>query len=462
MKIKASKAFIAVSLYRFALILVAVPLQAVIFEGISPETAVYIYRGDLILTLFVLAWIVLRYHSLLYESRNKKLTLGAGVLVPSKSFSAYSKLDCISLSQNLLFRPFRVCRCEVVSARHRDTLYLSRENAESFLEELLPQESASRIYRSGVWGNILMSAGFSNSLTGLLAVIPLLRSAAGVVGEKQAAALLSGIDLGGIMRFAGLPPVLEILASLLLLLWGLGFTAELLQNLHLRAKSSDELLFISRGLITKHLAIVRKSRISCAVLRQSILLSLLKLHTVQIRIPNAKGKENLQMISAQQRQKCIEVLTQSGFLNPMSSETLKIKPRRNALWGYTYLPMTTLSVACLTVILFDPNRTYNLHPYLSAFVVFLCVLWFFFRVFSHRRASLSAQGEVFRVRTFEKLTFTEFYIPKEMVKAIKISESFFQRRKGLCSAKIYIRSRRAHPIRIRHIDKIKTAQLLGV
>ncbi len=459
MKLKTSPIYIAVFLYRFAFLLLALPLQAVLFEGIPPEKAVYMYRLDIFFLIILCLWAVLCFYSIMYSTDKTAFACQKGFLFGRKSQIYTNTFDILQLSQNPVFRLFKVCKAQTSASKNRNVLYLNKTASKQLTEFFCSDKTkSSEKLHTGLFSALIFSASFSGALTGLLSATPLLRNVAGVIGEGNTRDFLLSADLWVYIGYTALPPFLRTLSTLFLWAWGIGTFFELNRYLSLNAYFHGDRIITQHGLFTKHMSVLRTGAVACLVLRQSILLSFLGLYTADAYVPAEKRAVKVPLLLASRKKHCKALLSSINF--PQKEACLEYtKPPETSLWGYVWKSLLFLSVAFLLGIGVDMLTPYRVEIHIMLFITLWGCIWFLFSAAAHRHSALFYDSRGIIIRTAKKLSFTEAHIPSEKIRAVKITQNIFQKRKGVCNLYVYIRSRDRQCFLIKHIDKNKTAQL---
>ncbi len=462
MKRKTSPVYVAVFMYRFAFLLLALPLQAVLFEGISPTTAVYIYRLEIFILTLLFVWAVVCYRSIRYSTCDNALRTQKGVLFAQKNQVFLRTFDSLQITANPLFRLFKVFKVQTTTSKNNTTLYLNRKDTKTLSRFFCPDtKKKSEKISSNFFSVLIFSAGFSGALTGLLSAIPLLRNISGILGESNTQNILTSADLWVYIGNTALPPFLRTLSTLFLWAWGIGTFVELNRYFNLRSYTYKDRTVTQHGLFTKHLSILRKSAVSSIVLKQSILLYFLGLYTAEAHLPADKKEVKIPLLLASRKDKCSSLIHSLDF--PRKSKNSPCtKPPASSLWGYVWKPLLFLSLISFLCIGVDKLTPYHVEIHLILFITLWGCVWFLFSVATHRRCALFWDSEKLIIRTAKGLSFTEVYIPSDKIRAVKTTQNIFQKRKGVCNLRVYIRSRRRQSFLIKHIDKNKTAQLTAM
>lgn len=460
---KTSPVYIAVFLYRFAFLLIAVPLQAVFFRGLAPQTAVYIYRTDIALIFLITLWAVISHRHIFFCTDKRVLLTRKGLIISQKNKIFTATFDTLSLSQGLIFRLLKVCKAEVLASHSKSTLYLGTKDSFRLLQNFTDEASEGKetLHRSSALSAFVFSIGFSGALTGLLSAIPLLRNIAGIIGETQTQNILASADLWYYTGYTALPPFLRTLSTLFLIFWAVGALAEFCRFFSLQTKVCKDRIITRHGLIGKHCNVLRRESISALCFRQSIFFALLRVFTAEVSIPSDSRENKFPLLLASRKDNCKALLSSLDF--PQINKTsVSLTPPANTLWGYVWKPFLFLLLCCALCIGTDFLSAYKIEIHLALFLVLWGIVWFIFCAVSHRYSALFSEKSGLIIRTAKSLSFIEVHIPEEKIRVVKITQSIFQKRKGVCNLRVYVRSRRRQSFLIKHIDKNKTAQLTNL
>ena len=457
MKNKTSPVYVAVFLYRFAFVLFFIPLQRVVSAGTSLPSAIHLYRINILAIPLICVWAVLCYNHIKYSSNRHIIRTDKGVLLKHSTENFMKNSDFIRISANPLFRLLSVCRLQITASHSTQTLYLNKKESYRIIEKFFNKsKSPHREFKSSFLSVLIFSVSFSSALTGLLSAIPLLRNIAGILGEEQTNTILSNADLWVVTGYTALPPFLRILSTLILLAWTTGATIEFLRYYPMKIRIHKNFITTEKGLLTKHLTCIKKTAISAVIIRQSILLYLLRLYTIETIIKSERKEESVPLLLATDKNKCEKLLL---CLTPRQSNRNLIKPPQKAFLSYVYKPLLFISALSVFYIITENLSPYKIEIHLMLFVTLWLCLWFIFSAVAFFRCGIYLCNSQLVISTTDKLNFIRVHIPKDKIKGVKITQNIFQRRKGLCNLYIYLLSGHRKRILIKHTDKNKTAGL---
>jgi len=444
-KYKFSKTYVAAVLYRYAFLLFVPVLQGLLFAKSSKGFLFTLYSTDLALLVLLVSVAVIRCSKSSLSIDKRALETKGGVIFKTCDTVILNQRASFLFTDGLFLRLMKGCRLRVFAGSGYSTAYLKQKDKNEIIRSLLPLK-AKKITSSGIFRTLLMSLSFSNALTGLLAAVPLLRRVSVIMGAGQAAMLLEGKALEGILKFTGLPPVLRNISSVLFFFWLIGFFTEFFSEYRLKFIEFSSHFYVSKGLVAKTQAVFHKSSVRMLLFRQSILMFLLGFYSAQLRL-NIKPRRKIHILSAVRGVAC-ENLKEEIF-GKSKAEAMVISPSKSALWGYTYLPFIALSISMAVIIFFYDNIIIK-----SLFAVLSGVfaVWFLFRFFALYRSSLEIRDDVFEVKYFSGMNFTRVVFGLYDVTGFEISQSLFQKITDRCNIKITVANVMGEKIKIKHIS----------
>lgn len=386
-------------------------------------------------------------------SNKSKLCVNRGVLLHLRD-SAIPHRHSLVLTETLLLRFLKAGKLKVSSGLSTTTVYLKKQDAISFFQQN-SDENQQNFY-SPLPRTLLMSAVFSNSLTGLLAAVPLLRKGASLLGAHQTALFLQGISLEGWLSLRGLPPLLSKISSILFACWAVGFFTEFFREYGLRISVCSDIMVIRKGLVTKSHIKIHTSNIRAIISKQSILLFLCGLYSLQVAA-NLSRSAKIHILSAAARLKCIDV--EEKLLGKTKSDITFSIPYK-ALFSYTWLPLLLFLLSSLLLILLPQRFIFKIFFGITAG---LCVLMFIFRVMAFYRSCISIKGRICEVKFYRGMNFLSTKLVICHINSVSLSRNIFHRFNGRCNLTISINSAKPFKVKIKHLkysDAQKAAKML--
>lgn len=448
-----SRTYIAAFMYRFAFLLFVPFLQGLLFADQGIFKLFTLYGTDLAVVVFLLAVAIVRYKKGRAQLDEHNILIKKGALLQvCDSFSLGGKL-CITFTETLLLRIFRASRMKVFAGTAYGDAYLGRDSCKDILSKYKNKDV--KIFASGIFRSLLMSVSFSNALTGLLAAVPILRRASVLIGARQTALILQGAELPPWLRLKNLPPALSKFSTFLLFAWIIGMSTEFFREYRLRFYISETFFRIEKGLMTRTKVIFSRKSIQAVATTQSLMMFLLGLYSMRIYL-NSRPVGKLHIMSASSRSRCDDLETEIFGTN--QSPALTLKPCEKALFAYTWLPLTLLLIISVIRII-SPD----LIIILIFFATFgtICLIWFFFRIFSLYTSFVRIKGGIIEVRFYKGLNFVRTVFEAEKLNAVEVRQSLFQRINKRCSLVFSLKGTKSLKIKIKHLDKSLAIKLVS-
>jgi len=459
LRIPTSPYYILVFLSRQGLILLSLPFQAFLLKNINPYIAAYVYITDLFLILTLIVFACLSRRNLNLTLKNKSLLLEKGVIIKNRTLVANDTVSVISTIQTPLQRLLRIHKVIFVSSKNQLTLYLSKKLLPALSKDFIHQKVTSRlIFKNGFIQTFFLSAGFYNAFTGALTLIPVLKKLTTLTtpAHRQRDTLST---LQAVTSHQDLNFILNALISAIIGLWGIGVLITFFRYYNLSVYKSGNFIETAQGLFVRRHTKASTKNISAIVLRQNILMTLLHRYTGEFRIA-CEGKENKLTFVCSEHHRCCLGIIALLIKNFKAPKGEKLRPNKKALLSYTLLPLLSLIAFSVFSVTADIYSPYVSKTRFGLFVsLWLCV-WLIFRIVVFKRCFITSDNKTLLLCTYSKLTFCKAYIPLSKIHSFKLTQSFFQKRLGTCSLRIFLRNRRPLSFKIKHIDSKKAAELL--
>ncbi len=320
----------------------------------------------------------------------------------------------------------RRVRVNTAGLRRRSdaVLYLSAKQVQQLF--LLKDRSAQR-FRARLWPVIVTAISGSNAAVGLLTAAPALRQLSTLLSEW-----FSVDAVGLLQRFPTeqIPAALRFVANLLLIGWGVAVLNTFLRYVGFYATTQHNQLHLVSGLFTRRDVLIDRDKITALELRQTLLMRLQGLYTAVITAAGYGrdlGARPVLIPAADPKTLC------EGLERLLPGYPLKegrIKAARRAWWRYVALPLL------FTVVGLLPWMAGGFWQ-IPAFVCTVFGLWWLVvRFLGFRSAGFGADETAVTVWYPRGLAFYRVYLPREAVDHITVTQSVWQRRRGICTVTV--------------------------
>ena len=443
-KFKFSKAYVAQFMYRFAFLLFVPFLQGLLFSSYGFDKLFTLYSIDIALIIFLLAVAFLSQRKASLQLSGKIYLLKQGVLFKRKNLSVIKNSN-LTLVRPLLLRILRAGRLRISSGLGVGNAYLKTKDALTLFEE--EEKDCITNFRSSLLRTALMSAVFSNSLTGLLAAVPFLRRTASLLGARQTALIIQGVNLEGWLALRGLPPFISRFSSILFTCWAVGFFTEFFREYNLSLSFSKDRIYIRKGLVTLSRVKFTKESVRTLTSKQSLLLFFCGLYSMQAAV-NLSPKRKIHILSAAKRTRCYDI--EELIFGKESKPLKEASPPLEALHSYTLLPLFFISLISLTII-FLGSSLFTLLP--AGIALSLSIIFYFFRIYGFFRSSVTIWHNKCEIRYFSGMNFVRTIFKRENIISVTLSQNPFQRFSKRCNLIITLRHTAKLKVKIKHLEK---------
>ena len=310
---------------------------------------------------------------------------------------------------------------------------------------------------------ILMSAFWSNPVTGIIFIVPVISNVSKIIGSDMAQRIIRGsIDQQWKIIAMWISPAAALLASIILLSWAISMLNVFLRYVRFRSIRLGEFIITSKGLIAITKIYKRVNCISSVSIDQSLFMKLLKLKSCSVTVIGAgrqKGDRSL-LFSADSYDKVQNGMTSiTGIPN---EETSVVRREKRSLFSYVYYPLIIFGVLMILILLSYRVRLLTSSVRLLLYIfLFIVIWWLMFRIFAYLHSRIAVNDKCLIVCTFHRMTLKKHYIPFEMIQYVEINHSPFQKRKNKCTMIVSIYSENRRSVKIKQLPREAAIELLS-
>ncbi len=347
--------------------------------------------------------------------------------------AASIEVECTPLMA--LFGARRV-RMNTAGLRSRSdaTVMMSAENSRLLLgQKRLPVSQRMCSW----WAVTLMAASGSNAALGMLTLAPVLRQAAGLLGEDKN----KFINEAGRLFATALPAVLQIMANLMLLGWGFAFANQWMRTHGFYAGKSGASLHIKSGLFTRRDIRIDMHKITTLELRQTLLMRLFRLYTATITAAGyGRERGTRPVLVPAARSRHMRTLLNRLLTNfPVSAVSLR--PVKSGWIRYVGPPL-------IAFLLFFFTWAMAWEKILSLIGIIGSAWWMLVRLIGFFHSGMGVSHHAVSIRYPKGLAFYEVHIPLEVADSITITRLHLRRPGDLCTVEVrtFGEKRRRHRV----------------
>lgn len=406
------------------------------------------------------------YHKQSYFMGDNGIFIRQGIFFKRKYVMPYDKIQTLSVKKDILPSIFGAVKvsADTPAGSSRDydiSGYISKKNTEKMLERINRENIKGNIYRSNMVNTILLSVFWSNPITGLIFIVPVLSKSAKIVGSELTNSLIYD-SISSDKNFFALyfSPAVSAIITIIILCWVISVLMVFLRYAGFRSYRLENFVAVSRGAINKSFLMTRTDGITAVTINQSLFMRILNIYSAGIFVIGSdkiKGDRSM-IIPPEGKEKIYKGIYELTGIDPHETESIYV--RKHKLWSYVYLPVILFAVCTLGFILSKfLGRLSSIIRVLSAICMLLILWWFAFRCFAYRHSHIALCGRNISVCTYERLTLKKYIIPIEKIQSVEISQNIFQLKKDTCNVKLSIYAEKKTSHRIKQLDR-KTAKKL--
>lgn len=402
-----------------------------------------------IYVMVILSYYISAYGNFRYRIENRAIHVHSGIMRKKDYLIPYNRILTYVFYTNALSVMFGAAKISVDTPagpgrRHDVSIYCSLRRAREVRERLLGTEKIRLQYRARTISILMMSAFWSNPVTGLVFIVPTIISAGNILGtEARNNIVLNSLNYRESIIAKYISPVAAFLASVIMMAWVVSMLLFFMRYARFRSYRVGKRIVVSRGLLSRSTTVLNAEAISYISIDKSLLMRVLKLQSCTVSIIGSgklKGDRGLIVCAEQKKRAERNIYKLTGII---PKERNVIKPVKFSIYSYIYLPLYTL--AGFIII-------YNLSAYMpflrETTVIFtqifsvVTVWWLLFRIYSYRKAHIGICGRYMTLCSFKKFTLKHYFIPLDRIQWVEICRTPFQLKKGTCNLRVHIYSER--------------------
>lgn len=437
---------------------------------VQPQGILMIISSLGISALYVIAFLFYAlslYSNFKYWIDRKMIHVRSGVFVSKNFHISFDNICTIVFYRDLFSTVFGAERISVdTPSGSRKKFDVSAYSSLTKAKEIrLAGESAAlptKICRPKTMSILLMSAFWSNPVTGIIFIVPIIQNLGKIVGNEVANALVRGsIDSQWHFWSKFISPVAATLITIILLSWTISMLLCFMRYVRFKSYRLGEYIVIYRGFPGRSITYTKISELASVNIEQSLLMKLLRLKSCTLSVIGSgklKGDRGM-IISASKSDYVYRKMYELTGISAAEKQTLHAAP--HSVFSYIYLPLLALLIpfgfSQLHHLLPRLTETCRFLAYISLFVV---IWWLIFRIFSYRNAHIGLNQDHLIVCGFRRLTLRKHYIKPDKIQRVEISQSIFQKRSGKCNVRIYVYFDKKKICVVKQLPKDKAEEML--
>jgi uncharacterized membrane protein YdbT with pleckstrin-like domain len=448
----------------FFLLLVFPLLQNLLFNPTSLLAIVTNYGLSILCVILLFTGVVLEYRSILYVERINRVYTKKGFFYKQRADIPFDCIQSIYIQKNIFPRIFGAYKLYIhtpgsYTANGDYAIYLRKKNADALRNSIFSDMENSIKYRGGFFRIILMAGSWSNTLTGLLILAPLLYRLSSVAGSVLREYFFKKMDFTYYIIKIGVPPALAGLAALLIAGWVIAYIVQLFRYSFFSLELKEKTIRIRRGLINRSEFVTSTDKINAIQIKQSVLMLILNLKSAYIRTIGGgvqKGDKSL-LIPADREENINGILSKITTLP--KKENYQVKPSKAQFCSYLWFPLySILGTIAAMIILRILGYFGEIVRIPLTVLLFVFIFWLFFRIYTYKNSAITICDKSVRIDYFERLNITRTYIPYDKIQYVCLYQSIWQRIAKTANIKIYIYNNKSQYYKIKYLKYNKAME----
>ena len=298
----------------------------------------------------------------------------------------------------------------------------------------------------------VMSAAASSAFTGIILIVPAIKTAGNLLGTAIEEALIDRINEVSLINRL-FPPIINTITIIFLSLYGVAVAVSFFRSVNFKVSIGSGKIEISNGLLTLRKISFKKKTVNCAVIEQAPLMRMCKRYLVRVGVGgygDNKGNKGVVVPSAKRNE--VHELFGAVFPNVQKPETL-IRPSIKARPRFHFKPtIFTAIMLAVYIVLSDKFPAFDELIIFGGIIAAIVLVYYYtLAEYNARRSAIGISNIIYAKYTHWAAT-REMFCEADRIGIINITKWPLDRKIGTCNIKLTVRSENAESIRVKHID----------
>lgn len=458
-KFKAHPLMIFTFLKPFLFVLV-IPLISGLVQYVKYRTFDNVLRMEIFLFLVILFIAILRWNtfSLICNTKDSTVTVKSGILFRRIAKISVSKLSSVQTAKNPIDAVFFAVTYRInteagMVAKSDFEFKLSNKNSAEVSSLLYGENTCEPIKFSAIRVAIL-AATTSSAFTGMVLWLPMLNSAANLLGLAISDMLneISNVSAGIKNYF---PPIVNTISLIILFSYFVSFVHSFLKYINFKLYLQEDKLEVRSGFFVRLRTSFKKKAINDIRIEQTPIMMLLRRFAMKVNVggySDKKGESEIIIPLGANKEIKKRFAEYFSFFLPNQEG---FKPNNNLLtksrflcWP-TYYLIAVIVIAIILSLRFTEFTWFIFFLTCVASVFILC--YAYICLFEFNCGTIKFGDNIFLCSS-KGLRTCEMYCPKENVGEIRLIRFPPDMIYKTCRVRVFIRSECADSLRVRHLD----------
>ena len=384
------------------------------------------------------------YNTCRYKRVANGIYLERGVLIKRKYTVPFKNVSTITVDRNIFAAIFNAAKINIDTpagfSKKRDiSLYMRRSKTRFIIIKMLDGLKTSYIYMAGNFRMVLMSALWSNPMTGLLLLAPLIQKTGNILGKEFNSIVIKSVDFRTNLVSVGITPAAATIANILVLGWAVAMLFQFFRYARFSSKRIGDYIAITRGIGVKNERYTKIHEVSALTISRTLSMAMLKLRSAGIFAVGSgkdKGDKSLIAIAANDRELASAI---KGIVGFDTHYKRRLRPEKSRFFSYIMVPLIAMGTvfAAVSLLIFVPLLD---DLYFTALLISLAPLawWIAFRIYAFYNSSIGYNKSCAMFCGYRKLSLVEYVIPYQHIQFVEIRQNLFQQHSGFCNVRVYL------------------------
>ena len=436
-----------------------IPLFKALIDSLLRREINGVLLNEIILAALIIGYAVIKWRRFALLLTADSVIIKSGIFLSRTAEIKREKISSVQTVRHLTDRIFGcvTLRINTESGRRGRAdfeIKLNKKDAEKIWNEIFCKNEAQTVKFSAI-RVALMAATASSAFTGLIFIVPIIKRSGTLLGTAIERVLIDRINQISEAFSEILPPVINTVTVIFLLLYSVAFLISFFKYVNFRVRISNGIMQIVSGLITRFTITFKIKSVNSTTIEQSPLMRIFGRYNVRVSIGgygDNKGYKAVVIPSAKEKE--VKNLFTDFF--PGTVKTPKeevIKPHKNSRKRFYLIP--TISLAGVLSAYFFFKRLFPTFSEIIDFLllIFLAAILCFFALaeYNYKNSKILISNTIY-AKYSKWVLSREMFCDARRIGVIHITRWPTDHRHKTCNIRLTERSESAESVSVKHIS----------
>ena len=442
--------------YLFILIL---PFIRAIVQFLTRGAINGFFMLEFIAVTFISVLAFCGYKSIKICVKKDNILIERGFFIKSKAQINISQVTSISIKQNIVDSVFSSVTCNINTEagilNKKVFEFKLYKNDAKMLSFLLYGVEDTKTIRFSFLKTVLLAAGTSSVITGLVIGLPIIKKAEDLVNVAISDVFFKEINVAATNLTKYFPVAFNLITIVFVTAYGTSFLFSFVKKLNFKLKRGKNVINVEQGIVLRKITIFKKQSINNICFEQSVILRIMKKHAMRVAIAGYGEKRGeiaiiAPLISKTDFKNHIKDYfdlknNYNGFVSPKQDK----KTYNRFLFVPSIVFIVTLVVTIVVIIKF---RRIDSFVWFLSLVVMVINLYYASICYHSYKNTFVLFDDVMVFSGSSGFKVREMYCQKGKIGIYKILQTPSDRKYGTCKLKVIICSKSADRVKLKNMD----------